>query len=58
MPSENSVQLMCPNLGCRRILAVPVSARGRAVRCRHCRTMIRVPGEQARPGSPKADKAR
>ncbi len=58
MPSQNSVQLMCPNLGCRRILAVPVSARGRAVRCRHCRTMIRVPGDPVGPASTKGDKGR
>ncbi|MCC6677486.1 MAG: hypothetical protein IT436_10110 [Phycisphaerales bacterium] len=36
---------MCPNLTCRKILAVPKSARGRTVRCRSCGTSIRVPPE-------------
>jgi hypothetical protein len=42
MSSEN-VKIMCPNLTCRRILAVPSAARGKTVRCRNCGTNIRVP---------------
>ena len=42
MASE-TVRIMCPNLTCRRILAVPQSARGKTVRCRNCGTNIRVP---------------
>lgn len=36
-------QLICPNLRCRKILSVPDEARGKLVRCQHCRTMFRVP---------------
>jgi len=39
------VRLMCPNLVCRTVLAVPQSARGKTVRCRACGTNIKVPGE-------------
>ena len=37
------VQLICPNLRCRRILGVPESLRGKAVRCQHCQQVLRVP---------------
>jgi hypothetical protein len=38
---------MCPNLTCRKILAVPATARGKTVRCRGCATNIRVPALSA-----------
>jgi hypothetical protein len=44
--SDATVRIMCPNLTCRKVLAVPVSARGKTVRCRNCGTNIRIPGEQ------------
>jgi hypothetical protein len=34
---------MCPNLTCRKVLAVPTSYRGKTIRCRNCSTNIRVP---------------
>ena len=37
------IRIMCPNLGCQRILAVPPRAQGRVVRCRGCGTNIRIP---------------
>ncbi len=37
------VRIMCPNLRCRKVLAVPASTRGKTVRCRSCATTIRVP---------------
>ena len=37
------VQLICPNLRCRKFLAVPEDVRGKLVRCQHCQTMFRVP---------------
>lgn len=43
MPEEN-VRIMCPNLACRKVLAVPLSARGKTVRCKNCGTNIRIPG--------------
>lgn len=38
-----SVQMICPNLRCRKILAVPDDVRGKLVKCQHCQTMFRVP---------------
>jgi hypothetical protein len=40
---NDSVRIMCPNLTCRKILAVPNQARGRTVRCRSCGVSIKVP---------------
>jgi hypothetical protein len=40
---EVPIRIMCPNLLCRKVLAVPASARGKTVRCRGCGTNIRVP---------------
>ncbi|MDI1289598.1 MAG: hypothetical protein PSX37_06575 [bacterium] len=39
------VRIMCPNLVCRTVLAVPQTARGKTVRCRACGTNIKVPAE-------------
>lgn len=50
--AQETVRIMCPNLTCRKILAVPKSARGRTVRCRSCGTSIKVPAEGG--GPPKA----
>lgn len=41
--SDDAIRVMCPNLTCRKILAVPGSARGKTVRCRGCGTNIRIP---------------
>ena len=40
---DEIIRMMCPNLGCQRVLAVPNIARGKLVRCRSCATDIRVP---------------
>ncbi|MFG0285609.1 MAG: hypothetical protein ACF8R7_14420 [Phycisphaerales bacterium JB039] len=40
---SDTVRIMCPNLVCRKVLAVPAAARGRTVRCKICGTNIRVP---------------
>jgi hypothetical protein len=51
-------QLICPNLKCRKILSVPDEARGKLVRCQHCKTMFRVPDNKRDPAtSPPAAKA-
>lgn len=44
MSTSETLRVMCPNLTCRKILAVPESARGKTVRCRGCGTNIKVPG--------------
>jgi hypothetical protein len=41
--NESLIRIMCPNLSCQRILAVPEQARGRIVRCRVCGMNIRIP---------------
>lgn len=41
------VRIMCPNLKCRSVLAVPDAARGRMVRCKQCATNIRIPEKKA-----------
>ena len=38
-----SVQLICPNLRCRKFLSVPDEVRGKLVKCQHCQTAFRVP---------------
>jgi len=37
------VQLLCPNLRCRKILSVPDEVRGKLVKCQYCQTPFRVP---------------
>ena len=46
-----SVQLICPNLRCRKLLAVPETVRGKMVKCQHCQTPFRVPAPQRPQGS-------
>lgn len=43
-----SIRILCPNLRCKRLLAVPANARGKVVVCKSCGTRIRIPGESAR----------
>ena len=38
-----AVQLICPNLRCRKFLAVKDEVRGKVVKCHHCQTTFRVP---------------
>jgi hypothetical protein len=47
VPNDNLIRIMCPNLSCQRILAVPEQARGRIVRCRVCGMNIRIPDGKA-----------
>ncbi len=50
---QEVVRVMCPNLKCRRILAVPVTARGKAVRCRGCGAHVKIPDKAIPPAAPK-----
>lgn len=54
--AEDVIRIMCPNLTCRKVLAVPESARGKTVRCRNCGTNIRIPAAPAAAGTSKTDK--
>lgn len=58
MAAQN-VRIMCPNLVCRKVLAVPESVRGKTVRCKACGTNIKVPakGSAAESDSKKKDAA-
>lgn len=40
---EKILRIMCPSLQCRRVLAVPESARGRTVKCKNCGATVRIP---------------
>ncbi len=59
MPIDH-VRIMCPALACRKILAVPVSSRGKNVRCKNCGATIRIPEKSipvvAAPAADAADK--
>lgn len=48
MPTP-TIRIMCPNLTCRKVLAVPSSARGKTVRCRGCGISIRIPEQVEEP---------
>lgn len=55
MASSDSIRIMCPNLSCRKVLVVPISARGKTVRCKFCKTTIRIPGDASpKPAGSKA----
>jgi len=43
MGPAKTIRIMCPNLKCRSILAVPETARGKNVKCSHCVTLFRIP---------------
>jgi hypothetical protein len=52
------VQLLCPNLRCRKFLSVPDDVRGKLVKCQHCQTLFRVPeSKTAKVQSASASKA-
>jgi RNase P subunit RPR2 len=53
----NIIRIMCPNLGCKRVLAVPVHARGKLVRCRGCGINIRIPLAKKNKDEPAAPPA-
>ena len=48
---ESMIRIMCPNLACQRVLAVPADARGKQVRCRKCGTTVRIPQPKAQPST-------
>jgi hypothetical protein len=49
----NLIRIMCPNLACQRVLAVPNSARGKVVRCRACGINVKIPmGKPQLPAAP------
>ena len=52
-----AVQLLCPNLKCRKILSVPEDLRGKLVKCQYCQTMLRVPAPKHEPVVAAAAKA-
>ena len=43
------VQMLCPNLRCRKILSVPDAVRGKLVKCQHCQSNFRVPDASKKP---------
>ena len=71
LAAESVIRIMCPNIACKRVLAVPTHARGKLVRCKSCGINIRIPqqkkeepvpatpdaADQAKPAAGKAEKA-
>ncbi len=58
MSDTTPIRIMCPNLLCRKVLAVPPHARGRTVRCKACATNIRIPdGSPETKDAPKSEDA-
>jgi len=67
--AESVIRIMCPNIACKRVLAVPTHARGKLVRCKSCGINIRIPmpkkeeavpaidAEQSKAASGKSEKA-
>lgn len=55
--TDKVVRIMCPNLLCRCVLAVPTNARGRIVRCKGCGTNIRIPQKGASGDEPRRKSA-
>jgi hypothetical protein len=45
------LQMVCPNLRCRKFLSVPEDVRGKLVKCQHCQTQFRVPQAVKKPGA-------
>ena len=52
-----AIQLICPNLRCRKFLSVPDEVRGKLVKCQYCQTNFRVPdGRKPEPAGAKPAK--
>ena len=49
LTDSSVIRVMCPNLVCQRVLAVPPHARGKLVRCRNCGTTVRIPSNKPAP---------
>jgi hypothetical protein len=48
-----ALQMICPNLRCRKILSVPDEVRGKVVKCQFCQQTFRVPdATQKKVGTP------
>ena len=43
------IRLICPNLKCRKILAVPDDSRGKVIRCGQCASTVKVPDTPRKP---------
>ena len=43
MMAEQTIRVMCPNVVCRKVMSVPIAARGKVVQCPQCRKRIRIP---------------
>jgi ribosomal protein S27E len=54
--SDQIIRIRCPNLLCRRMLAVPSNARGKVVACRGCGMKIQIPQPGVRPTAEESAK--
>ena len=51
-----AITLLCPNLKCGAVLAVPDDTRGKKVRCKYCGTTFMVPHTRKIPKKKKPEK--
>ncbi len=49
--ASSLIRIMCPNLSCQRVLAVPEGARGKVVRCRVCGMNVKIPASKTAAGA-------
>ena len=49
MNPVKTIRIMCPNLKCRSVLAVPETARGKNVKCSNCTTLFKIPSQTSQP---------
>lgn len=53
--TSSATQIMCPHLKCRKVLAVPLEARGQVVKCSHCQNLLKIPAYMPAAPKPKPD---
>ena len=58
MAGSDDIRIRCPNLACKRILAVPASAKGKLVRCCGCGINLRIPTGKVAEPAPAAEGAK
>jgi len=49
-----AIQIICPNLRCRKLLSVPDDVRGKVVKCQGCETTFKIPEHRPKPAPVQA----
>jgi len=56
--AEQTIRIKCPSLTCQKILGVPITSRGKNVRCKSCGGTIRVPAKAVEPPAAQPDESK